>query len=337
MEKKVGFTAQFKIDLLDDPVTGMFLCLLRRQYDRDPDTKDRYPLFLLQSYLKVLGHNSVVCAGDLDVFDRNVRYWGLLEAFRKFLHGLNLTNENSDINLEMIETLSDVYHQDSESIMVQIKDGSNERVSLDLRSGEMSHMVQIMSAHASKGLEFDHVYLAGIYTNGRDKADSGLFGEMPGSFNWYEDLSIRDKQPSPFYVFENELGKYKNFSEAKRLFYVACTRAKKKLSWVNFEYPEKAFSIPKNSWIDGLNAWLNHPGSGESLKALDVKDVSESVPDDLLSSGSKPQLPLFFHDPVGIFSKGEGKVELGLLAELSVTRLNSLIDCPRKLYFENIL
>jgi CRISPR/Cas system-associated exonuclease Cas4 (RecB family) len=48
-------------------------------------------------------------------------------------------------------------------------------------------------------------------------------------------------------------------------------------------------------------------------------------------------LPLFFHDPVGIFPKGEGNSELLIAAEMSVTRLNSLLDCPRKFYLSNIL
>jgi CRISPR/Cas system-associated exonuclease Cas4 (RecB family) len=194
-------------------------------------------------------------------------------------------------------------------------------------------MVQIMSAHASKGLEFDVVFLGGIYTNGRELPDGGLFGDLPGSFQWFIDLTQREKQKSPFYVYENELSRYKNFSEAKRLFYVACTRAKKKLCWVDFEIPEKTFSIPKNSWILGLRAWLERAGD-EMVHEVPLNDFDTSV---VLDGQETPDLPLFFHDPVGVFSKGEGKTELMITAELSVTRLNALIDCPRKFYFLNIL
>lgn len=334
MDRKIGFTAQFKIDLLDDPILGMFICLLRRQFDSNPETKNKYPLFLFKSYFNILGLTEEVTEKDLEEFDKNVHYWGMIEAFRKFIHKLHLTNENSDINLETIQTISDLYFQDPESIMKQLEGGDNDRLSLELRSGENSGMVQIMSAHASKGLEFDSVYLGGIYTNGRGLNDGSLFGDLPGSFNWYLDITSREKQKSPLYVYENELAKYKDFSESKRLFYVACTRAKKKLVWVDFEMPEGSFSIPKNSWILGLRHWTNNNMSGESVTEMKHEEFDSRS---LLNAQSLPQLPLFFHDPVGIFPKGDGDSELMIAAELSVTRLNSLLDCPRKFYLSNIL
>lgn len=334
MNRKVGFTAQFKIDLLDDPVIGMFVCLLRRQFDANETTKDRYPLFILQSYLKVLDIGIEVSAQTLEEFDSNVKYWGLLEAYRKFLHHLHLTNENSDINMQVLEIIAELYHQDPESIMIQLTRGENQRISLDLRSGENSHMVQIMTAHASKGLEFENVYLGGIYTNGRERSDGPLFGNLPGSFKWYMDLSLRQKQESPYYTYEQELSKYKSFSESKRLFYVACTRAKKKLFWVDFHLNKELFNIPKNSWIDGLTKWVEEGMSNENVEVNKVPDFDWRS---ILAGQSLPQLPLFFHDSVGIFSKGEGNSELAIAAELSVTRLNSLLDCPRKFYLSNIL
>lgn len=334
MDRKIGFTAQFKIDLMDDPILGMFVCLLRRQFDANKTTKDSYPLFLLRSYFKILDVGIDVNESELSEFDQNVKYWGLTEAFRKFLYKLHITNENSDINLQTIETISELFDQDPESIMVQLQRGDNQRLSLDLRSGESAHMVQIMSAHASKGLEFDAVYLAGIYTNGREQHDGALFGDLPGSFNWFLDITQREKQKSPLYVYENELARYKDFSEAKRLFYVATTRAKKKLVWVDFSIPEKTFSIPKNSWILGLRSWMNLGMKNE--KVVEVSNESFNSRE-VLNAQSLPQLPLFFHDPVGIFSKGKGESELMIAAELSVTRLNSLLDCPRKFYLSNIL
>jgi ATP-dependent helicase/nuclease subunit A len=333
MERKIGFTAQFKIDLLDDPILGLFVCLLKRRFDGREETRDRYPLFLMKSYFAVLGVDPRVGEADLEAFDQNVRYWGLLEAFRKFLHALGLTNENADINLETIETIAGLYHQDPEAILTQLTRGDNQRLSLDLRSGEDAHRVQIMSAHASKGLEFDVVFLGGIYTNGREQNDGALFGNLPGSFQWYRDITRREKQKSPLYVFEAELARYKNFSEAKRLFYVACTRAKKKLAWVDLELPEKAFSVPKNSWILGLRAWLERGTGTEVVTAV-------PLPEAVVRGGegeNRPELPLFFHDPMGILSKGDGGSELLIAAELSVTRLNALIDCPRKFYLGNTL
>jgi ATP-dependent helicase/nuclease subunit A len=331
MEQKIGFTAQFKIDLLDDPVLGIFLCLLKRRFDSDKKTKDGYPLFLITSYLNILGISLDLEESDLQNFDQNVFYWGLVPAFRKFLHGLGVTNENADINLKTVETLSELYLEDPESIMTQLTSGDNDRLSLEFRFGERSHLVQIMSAHASKGLEFDSVYLAGIYTNGREMSDGSMFGDLPGSFTWYKDIATREKQKSPWYVYESELDRYKNFSEAKRLFYVACTRAKKNLTWVDLEISEKAFSIPKNSWILGLRSWRERNVSS----ILKNSDLEIDLPK-IIETGRGSDLPLFFYDPMGIVSK-EGKSELLISGELSVTRLNALVDCPRKFYYSNVL
>lgn len=334
MDRKIGFTAQFKIDLLDDPVLGLFILLMKRKFDKNPETKDQFPLYMIRGYLSILKLNVTVSENDFNQFELDLEYWGLVSAFRKFLFKLNITNENSDINLESIELISSLFHQDTESVLTQLLYSDNDPLKMDLRYGKDSHLVQIMSAHASKGLEFDVVYLGGIYTNGREQNDGALFGDYPGSFQWFVDLGQREKRKSPMYLLEKELDRYKSFSEAKRLFYVATTRAKKKLFWVDFQLPEKSFSIPKNSWILGIRAWLDKESSKDQLKKIEINNFDSR---NLLSNQSAPQLPLFFYDPVGLYDKGHSESELMVAAELSVTRLNSLIDCPRKFYFSNIL
>jgi ATP-dependent helicase/nuclease subunit A len=334
IDRHIGFTAQYKIDLLDDPITGIFLLLLKRRFDSELKTRDFYPLFMIQRYLEILRIPFTLTPDDLHSFDHEVTFWGLTEAFKKFIFRLNCTNENGDINLNVIETLGRLYHQDPEDILIQLEKGENQKAGLDFRFGKHSEKVQIMTAHASKGLEFDSVYIGGIYTNGRENADREMFGDHPGSFYWYLDLATREKQKSPFYHFESELNKYKNFSESKRLFYVAATRAKKNLLWVDFPEISDCFSVPKNSWVDGVHFWQNSTFAAECISELKQNELPE------IESSSKQtvkDLPLFFYDPVGVWSKDGGVTSLGIMAELSVTRLNSLVDCPRKFYLENIL
>src|SRR5690606_8035977 len=140
MERKIGFTAQFKIDLLDDPVLGLFVCLLKRQFDSNSETKNHFPRLIFQSYFKVLGIEKEVTDEVLQDFDLDVEYWGLSEAFMKFLFKLGVTNENSDINIQTISTISELYSQDPESIMIQLSQGDNQRLSM--RSEEHTSELQ---------------------------------------------------------------------------------------------------------------------------------------------------------------------------------------------------
>jgi ATP-dependent exoDNAse (exonuclease V) beta subunit len=336
MNEKVGFTAQYKIDLMDDPIMGIFVTLLQRIFDEGKETKNKTPLFLIKNYFSILGIDELPEI-RFEEFDHNMRYWGLYEAFKKFVFGLNITNENSDVNLDQIETFCKLYHQNPEAILLQLDGDDAQKVSLEFRSGNHSDMVHVMTAHSSKGLEYDNIYLGGIYTNGHEMPMTDLLAKWPESFYYYTDLQTHQKIRSPHYVLEAKMTALKNFSESKRLFYVACTRAKKKLCWAHLENIGEMSKLPGNSWIVGFNKWWSDTRD-EDLRAR-VKETlaGELTLEDALSGKSNPTLPLFFYDPVGVHKRQGERAELALMAELSVTRLNSLMDCPRKFYFENIL
>jgi ATP-dependent helicase/nuclease subunit A len=334
MDNKIGFTAQFKIDLLDDPVLCIFMSLLRRNFDHNVLNRDKFCLMFIEALLKVLKCESKLDEDILNNFDLDLEYWGINIAFRKFVEGLNISNENSDLNLQKLEVFYKLFNGDREQIFIHLMNSESEKISLDLRFGIDAHLVQIMSAHASKGLEFETVYLGGVYTNGKDQTDSSILGKLPGSFTWFLDIAQKKSMLTPHYFFENEIYRYKNFSESKRLFYVACTRAKLKLVWVDLLFCPDNFKSPKNSWIEGLRKWRSTPETQSHLTTIKHGDFFK---DSFSRSESSLKLPLYFYDPVGILKKNHGRVELGIIPELSVTRLNSLIDCPRKFYFENVL
>lgn len=85
---------------------------------------------------------------------------------------------------------------DAQSILEQL-------AKLNERQTDVSHGVHLMTIHKSKGLEFDQVLLTGL---------------QEGRFPYYdEDLSAIDKQAAS------------DLASERRLFYVAITRAKKKL------------------------------------------------------------------------------------------------------------
>jgi len=333
IKEEVGFTAQFKIEPSEDPVLGLFLVLLKHKFDSKENTKDNFAVFMLKNYLGILGIKREVSHSEIAQFDTDITYWGVYGAFIKFLSALGITTENSDINLDFIKTLCELHAEDPELILSEISNFEGSKLSLDFRYGEEASKIQIMTAHASKGLEFENVFLGGIYTNGKENPDRDMFGDEPASFLWYLNQERKERQKSPQYLLEAEIRKLKNFSESKRLFYVACTRAKKRLYWVNFSNIEDLFSVPSNSWINGITYWAQQTPF-EKLTIIAAEKLN-------INLEKNADLPLFFYDSVGVHEKSNHRQthlpHIGILSELSVTRLNSLIDCPRKFYLENIL
>jgi ATP-dependent helicase/DNAse subunit B len=114
----------------------------------------------------------------------------------------------------------------------------------------------------------------------------------------------------------------KDFSESKRLLYVACTRAVKHLAYVDLwavvkDAPKDLYTYD-NSWIQALR--LKQTSKRESsLPNTDQQRVAVS---------------LIQRDPLGMLTHDNSS--LGLISELSVTRLATIADCPFKFYLQNI-
>jgi ATP-dependent exoDNAse (exonuclease V) beta subunit len=118
--------------------------------------------------------------------------------------------------------------------------------------------IQLMTVHASKGLEFDHVFL--VDTVRQLPQDSpGLLlkaGLPPGIRYWEHDKKVF----SSSYQSLLDERRLKDAEESKRILYVALTRAKKSLTV--FMPQESALSYPKSSWA----VLLTEAGVGERAR-----------------------------------------------------------------------
>jgi DNA helicase-2/ATP-dependent DNA helicase PcrA len=112
----------------------------------------------------------------------------------------------------------------------------------DLGSGG----VKLMTVHASKGLEFSHVFIGGL--------EQDLF---PHHKLTEENLSLEDKE------------------EERRLFYVALTRAKEKLhlsyAQTRTIYGSRQVNAPSEflSDIDDSLMYLENPGAEKMMRYID--------------------------------------------------------------------
>ena len=169
------------------------------------------------------------------------------------------------------------------------------KISLPIKdiSGSPSNCVQLMTAHGSKGLEFEHVFMMKC-NDGKQKNINWPGGENnSGRFSYPPSLNGKAKNESQLKEEENH-----------RLFYVAMTRAKKVL---HLSYSE---DFDKTHFIS------------EFENFIDSVEVTESFED--CQSVEKVVVPKFSND---VLSEILGELSL------SVSTLSDFLKCPLSFYF----
>lgn len=105
--------------------------------------------------------------------------------------------------------------------------------------------VQIMTIHKSKGLEFDTVIVAGISRTSRSDSEKLLLWESRASlmsepYLILAPIKSSTKEEAKIYSYLKNENKKRAHFEAQRLLYVAATRAKKQLFWLQHTTAEQS-------------------------------------------------------------------------------------------------
>ena len=169
------------------------------------------------------------------------------------------------------------------------------RISLPIEeiSGFPSNCVQLMTAHGSKGLEFEHVFMMKC-NDGKQESTYWPGGENnSGRFSYPPSLNGKAEKESQLKEEEN-----------RRLFYVAMTRAKKVL---HLSYSD---DFDRTHFINEFEDFI------------DKVEVIESFED--CQSVEKVVVPKFSND---VLSEILGELSL------SVTTLDAFLKCPLSFYF----
>lgn len=166
-------------------------------------------------------------------------------------------------NIKIIEKIIDDYSQNENRInvsnlldyLMQIKEDKNfELPTVGLQD---VNAVQILTIHASKGLEFPYVFVLSIANSGRSGDNPALsfdmqYGKKPG-FGLM--ISKYNGKVNPKSIIYKELWqKPRVANEALRLFYVAVSRAKKYLNVLSFE---PYASVKPVEYVENLAMFLN--------------------------------------------------------------------------------
>ncbi len=345
LKSNLGFTCQVKVNLPDDPFIFLFCEYTRALSLFSKAGEKELSALILERVLNILNVETkteeLISLYNLSY--KNYESLGLWESFKTFIWKLNLSSSNLDNCYDLLKFLADKGEDNASLTYEKISQSlSGEQYSIDFQSGSNPDRIKIMTMHASKGLEFETVILGGVHTNGIEKGDQGFFGKLPYSYKWFLSAKKSHVFRSPRFLYEEYLKKKKSFSEAKRLFYVAGTRAVHKLVWFDIEHGSKSLSHGKSSWINGIRSWENECNekdiqifeaikSAHSSRELDLNKV------DLLDKRLDLHPPIFHIDPLGTLAVKESSTSLGYSSELSVTRLAELTRCPRKFFLKNLV
>ncbi|MBL7663721.1 MAG: UvrD-helicase domain-containing protein [Bacteriovoracaceae bacterium] len=343
MKEGLSFTAQVKIPYSDEPIIGMLYVLAESKFSkREEAIRLKYIGMMLEGYIEILKLKKPEnLANIINGFYSNIKNWGVQLSFYQLLQELSISNANYKNNLDVIKGLAN-NADNLESFYLALKDNAKNRFSMNLQYGNNPEKILIMTAHASKGLEFDEVIMAGLHTNGISKPSNDLIGKWPLSFKWYLHSNQKTAFKTPHFICEKIYQTHKEFAESKRLFYVVGTRAKNEITWIDILAKDVELKQNAKSWIKGLHAFEQDNFGKEILTGIQY--ISNEPKSFVTVEKSKAQVniskALFHTNPLGIFSQSNNEqreAKLGLIPQLSVTGLATLAVCPRKFYFKNIL
>ncbi len=190
---------------------------------------------------------------------------------------------------------------------------------LKVKSQELrveTNAVRLMTAHKSKGLEFEYVFIHAC----RDK-------------HWGNKAARAKIKLPPKLIQETQaiLRDDKN-EDDRRLFYVALTRAKKKLYLSYHSKNSKGQDIVPSLFVSDI---AKHKG----VELFDYTLGSSAQNSAVSAEDEADQLKLKFtpRDDFAIAQESEYIDSLLVNYKLSVTHLNNYLECPRKFFYQNLL
>ena len=337
--QKMTFTAQIKIVLPHDPVMAMARVLLEYclffYQQKGEGMLSTYPLFVISSYL---GHMGFTIPDNLEKnlekFISQVQTFGFIDAFAKFIHSLSLANTGQRDNFSTLVQLFNLFGEDLERVYQTLSEQKVEKDSLDVSfgQGKGKNAIIIQTVHRAKGLEFDRVILGGVHTNNSKKPNHPYVGKIPGALKWKTSSTQKDFFKSPNLIWEREHTDEKNKKESQRLFYVASTRARRGLYWIDLylNNKEQKTSSESKDWISDLRNWVK---TGEK-EGINFVQREEEEPLGLTSSNSTT--PIFQLNEGRLATKKSIDPLLLLPSRLWISNFSTLADCPQKFYLETI-
>lgn len=259
-------------------------------------------------------------SSDIEFWIKESFNYTLQELFEKIILRAGILNyimhsENRAYYMDVLSTLFNYLKEENrknpemdvagfvEMIDLMVKNGIRLEIN---KSSYNENGVNFMTAHGSKGLEFDYVYIISV--------NKKIWDVKKGSNREYS---------FPDNIFTS-IVEGSELEESRRLFYVALTRAKHSL---NISYCAKDASgkdLESSQFIAEIKQSDDYEFENVKLNE-DLLFKFQSIP---FLEQPKPVIELLDKNYIDILLEGY---------TLSVTHLSNYLDCPLKFYFQNLV
>lgn len=227
--------------------------------------------------------------------------------------------------LQVLNTLFDFIKERSNlirnyhlaNLLDDLEEMTDENVALEIEVlFSNTEGVHLVTAHSSKGLEFEEVFI--------QNANADDWEKRRGNQNQYHlPPNLLDRGTTTEGLFSEGADKEAE-EEARRLFYVAMTRARKRLEILIPEHNRNGKAKEMSMFVSEI----------EKYSGLVCEEASVSTE--------------AIAEMIAALMKGEGKPRIELLEQsmldrilekysMSPTHLNKYLSCPLSFYFENLL
>lgn len=318
MKRDIGVSFQFKIRDKDCALILLLQNLLEIYLMKDDDNS----IFArIQKEFNLLGMQNKIDHSFARRVKSEINLYGVINTLKKFVSENQLSITYFAEQVDLINTLIESKEGHLEQLWSQLSYQVGEGVTVVLENMEKPKLF-FMTVHSSKGLEFDHVVLAGLYESQQKQGDGNVFGSSPLDFSFKDGETGETIQTIGFLKSKMEKDEREK-SESKRLFYVACTRAIKSLSFV---YLTNA-KMSEGAWANDLgNSMVQISELCEDVK-LPYKQISSQK-----LEGNTNRIFNFVES-----NNIKKTSQTYIFPEVSVSKLSDLVVCPKLFYLKNVI
>jgi|GEM_PF-6352101 len=215
--------------------------------------------------------------------------------------------------------------------LIFLKDNENEDLKTERNFGNAPN-VFIMTIHSSKGLEFETVFLAGIYQEKKgDGRHKKRVKASPMAYLYPNPKKVgKEFLETPWYIKKKYEEKLKQEEENLRLLYVALTRAKNQIYWTQLFCNEKEYFKEGTFSYYLIGSEVSDKAKKYFLKDLKYSFIKNELENNLLKINS-------LQGKYAFATPRKGSPLVGVIPSISVTQILTLLDCPKKFYFQSVL